>query len=191
MEEETLSRRAFFRGALKRTAKAVSERALPPPPHRIRPPGARPEKEFLALCTGCEDCAKACPHHAIFTLKETSGRDAGTPVMLPFERGCPMCEDYPCITACEPSALQPFAQRLWSFGKVHIDEKQCFTFRGPECGACGRLCPGESKALTFSRNRPQIAEADCVGCGLCIDACITMPKAIIFDEALPNSEEEP
>jgi ferredoxin len=29
----------------------------------LRPPGAIAEPDFLATCTRCGDCAKACPHH--------------------------------------------------------------------------------------------------------------------------------
>jgi len=147
-------------------------------PMRRRPPGAVPEAEFLAGCTACMACVEACPPRAIHTLAEGVRPGAGTPVMVPDARPCSMCEGFPCIAACEPAVLIPFEGTSWPLGSVVVDPTHCLPFRGPECGACQGLCPAGVEALRLQRGRPVIDEAQCVGCGLCIEACPTRPAAL-------------
>jgi ferredoxin-type protein NapG len=151
------------------------ERAFPA---RRRPPGAVVEATFLTLCTHCSDCASACPHAAIYSYNETAGVLAGTPVLLPDQRPCHMCEGFPCAVACEEGALIVPTQTTWPLGEVRLIEDRCITFAGPDCGACGSLCPTEAEALQLVRGRPAIDAAQCIGCGRCIEACPVLPKAI-------------
>jgi ferredoxin-type protein NapG len=174
------SRRAFFGKLLKRGARAATEQVaqrLPVLPTRRRPPGAVGPMAFLERCTKCLDCVTACPHHAIFTLA-AGATDEGTPVMMPDQRACEMCEGFPCAAACEPNALVVPEQTTVALGKVRIREDLCFTFRGPECGACAGWCPSDVDALAMRLNKPRVDEETCIGCGLCITACPTSPKAI-------------
>src|SRR6185503_21145699 len=55
--------------------RARGPRALPGDPW-LRPPGARPEAEFLAACTKCGKCVEACGANAIFLLPEPLGTPA-------------------------------------------------------------------------------------------------------------------
>ncbi|MCB9594394.1 MAG: 4Fe-4S dicluster domain-containing protein [Sandaracinaceae bacterium] len=166
---------------------AVEERLIPPPARpRRRPPGAVAEASFLALCTRCDACVDACPHDAIFTYVKTAGELARTPVMKPERRACPMCEGFPCAAACEPRALVVPRTRTVRLGTVRIVEDRCFTFLGPECGACGGLCPTAKPAIRFIGSQPRVVVEECVGCGLCIEACPTLPAAI---EILPLVED--
>lgn len=175
MGNKGLSRRALF-GAKRRTQRL---------PFRLRPPGARPEAEFLAMCTGCGDCVEACPHNAVHTLADWVRPGAGTPVMVPQERPCHMCEGFPCASSCpEGALLQPV--QSWSLGKVWIDPARCLPFQGPECGACAYLCPEGVEALRLIRDLPVLSEDACIGCGLCIAACPTEPKAIRMMEPEHN-----
>ena len=187
-------RRAWLRGLLPAAAEAVQsttqalaeaaapEPAAPPPPPRRRPPGAIAETEFLAACTACFDCVEACPENAIYTLAPRVTPGAGTPVLVPDNRACTMCEGFPCAAACGEGALIVPAELTWSLGVVRVNTAICLPYRGPECGACGRLCPHDVNALALRLGRPKIDEAACVGCGLCIEACPTTPKAL---ELLP------
>ena len=95
MNEDGVSRRGFIRPA----------RREPALPIRRRPPGALPEETFLARCTACGDCIKACPHNAIHVLAEWVKPGTGTPVMVPDSRACHMCEGFPCAAACGEGAL--------------------------------------------------------------------------------------
>ena len=175
-----LGRRNWLKNLLPQAVDTVATAVSQTLPKHLRPPGAVDEASFLALCTACNDCVLACPPRAIFTLNE--GLGAKTPVMAPDERACLMCDGWPCATACTTGALRVPTTPTVRFGTVSISRDHCFTFRGPECGACGGLCPGNLRAITFSRARPSVDEEACVGCGRCIDACPTSPKAIVFLE---------
>lgn len=176
----TLSRRQWLRSLLPSAVDAAAEVIEGQLRHYLRPPGAIREAAFLASCTRCLECVKACPHFSIFTLAAGAGLAAGTPVMAPGERPCHMCEGFPCAAACPEDAMEVPGGASWGLGSVHLITSSCFTFMGPECGACGGLCPGEVRAIRFVRQRPVVDSVACVGCGLCVEACPTNPKALVF-----------
>lgn len=147
-------------------------------PKRRRPPGAVPEAQFLQRCSACDRCVEACPHHSIFKLTSSVELGAGTPVMVPEQRACHLCEGFPCVQACPDSALLMSLTPNVNLGVARVDPDHCFVFRGPECGACANLCPNGIMALSLVRGRPAIDESLCVGCGLCITACPARPKGI-------------
>jgi len=182
-----MDRRSFFRNALDKGGKAVVKAADTSAKKQaarwIRPPYAISELEFLLACTRCGDCIEACPHDVIFPLSAKMGaKAAGTPALDLLNKGCHLCDNWPCVAACEPRALlQPEpdtdAPQLPKLAKVTIDEQVCLPFNGPECGACIDSCPAPG-ALTLDLCKPLISKDFCTGCGLCIEACITEPKAI-------------
>jgi len=141
-----------------------------------RPPGAIPERAFLAACTRCEDCITACPHGAIGRLPAAAGRAEETPAMDTSRAPCHLCEDLPCIAACETGALVPVPREEILLGAAWIEQSKCFAFQGPECGACAPACP--VGALTMSGTLPAIDPDVCNGCGLCRAACPVFGKAI-------------
>jgi len=72
---------------------------------RLRPPGAVPEEEFLGLCIKCGQCLQVCPYDSI-KLEDVDGRaSVGMAYIEPRERGCYLCEAFPCILACPSGAL--------------------------------------------------------------------------------------
>ena len=106
-----MNRREFFKTGFQKVSKTlveaadehVKQKAL----HWIRPPYALNELEFLLACTRCDKCIEACPHDVIFPLPARRGaRVTGTPAMNLLNKGCHLCEDWPCVTACEPGALK-------------------------------------------------------------------------------------
>jgi len=153
---------------------------------RIRPPYAQDELNFLLSCTRCDACVEACPHDVIFKLSGRLGAQvAGTPAMDLLNKGCHMCEDWPCVGACEANALQipeqleDDDQTLPFIARVTINTKTCLPYSGPECGACEYACPVPG-ALKWDMTRPVIDTEICTGCGLCREACIVSPGAVLI-----------
>ncbi len=151
----------------------------------IRPPFALEEPQFLARCTRCDDCIDACDYDVLFKLSPDHGRAAaGTPAMNLLHRGCRMCLDWPCVSACQPAALA-FADDTKDppavapkMATVTIDRQLCLPYLGPECGACADSCPVEGALEWQGGLKPRVNQDLCAGCALCREACIVDPKAV-------------
>ncbi len=181
---QKLSRRQFFQRSLKAATEASDQRSMEISKLWFRPPFAAPELRFLDLCTRCHDCLRVCPTGVIIPLDERYGRRAaGTPALDLVSNACLLCEDWPCVQACEPKALSIPDEAdeddipLGPMATALIDESSCLPFLGPECGACRDVCPVEG-AFRFLGIRPFVDWKHCVGCGLCRQACVTDPKSI-------------
>lgn len=177
-----IGRRALFRRAVAAPA------PRPPAPQWVRPPFALGEAGFLLACTRCDACIDACPHRIVFRLPKSAGLLAeGTPALDLLGGGCRLCEGWPCVAACAKGALGlPEAPEegeaeapppLPRLATARIDPSSCLPHLGPECGACADSCPVPG-ALVWQGTRPAIDPAACVGCGLCLAACITDPGSI-------------
>lgn len=184
-----MDRREFFRRGAGKVAETVikeaEERVAKRAKHWLRPPYALPELDFLLACTRCNACIEACPEQVIFPLASRLGADVtGTPALDLLNKGCLLCDDWPCVQSCEPAALrmvEPQAEESVSLpvlARVSIDTNTCLPFLGPECGACAGSCP-VPEALTWDSERPVINDEVCTGCALCRQACILEPKAIL------------
>ncbi|MDQ3696538.1 MAG: 4Fe-4S dicluster domain-containing protein [Gemmatimonadota bacterium] len=176
------SRRGFlvrgFAQALERAAGALSSSFLPA--SYIRPPGALPEAGFVAACTRCGDCGRACPVGAIITLPASAGFAGGTPALDLATTACIMCADMPCAAACPTDALTVPSDgwRGIRLGRLEIDESMCIAHRDVACGVCARVCPIGPAALALDeRGRPALGDA-CTGCGACVVACVTAPSSL-------------
>ena len=184
-----MDRRAFFGTAFRKTTqevvKRVDAKVEQDATRWIRPPFALAELEFLLSCTRCGDCVEACPYTVLFPLSARLGASVGeTPAMDLINKGCHLCEDWPCVNACEAGALvipetteDSDAPPLPMLALASINTTTCFPYSGPECGACESSCP-VSGALLWDQQRPYIDAEKCVGCGLCREACIVDPSAI-------------
>lgn len=183
-----MNRRGFFRTGVDKVTRVVLRemdgKADAMAAHWIRPPFALGELEFLLTCTRCDKCLQACPHNVIFLLPDRLGvKVAGTPALDLLHKGCHLCQDWPCVQACEPGALrfsetsdgeESAALRLAS---ITINPSVCLPYNGPECGACASSCPVPG-ALLWDGLKPRIDVDRCSGCGLCREACIAEPKAV-------------
>lgn len=188
-----MGRRSFFKTALQGLTKAIVSGVEMRAEHKasrwIRPPYAKPELEFLLLCTRCDKCRVACTPGVLFPLPPRTGAEvAATPVMDLLNKGCQMCEGWPCVAACEPRALvvldpqgQPRPVRL---ARIQMDTQHCLPYQGPECGACGSACPIPG-ALLWAGAKPSVNDALCTGCALCREVCPTQPKAVIVKPLPP------
>lgn len=131
----------------------------------LRPPGAVPESMFLDRCTRCGDCAKACPHSAVTVHPRN-----GFPILLPDQTPCYLCDDVPCIAACETDALVA-VQHIEDIhmGLAVVSPKACTAEQG--CNACVSQCPTHALSMDFDVFRVIVSESRCVGCGICEYTC--------------------
>jgi ferredoxin-type protein NapG len=147
----------------------------------FRPPGAAPEVAFVAACTRCGDCIDVCPVHAIVKAPANAGLAAGTPYIDPALQACVVCADMPCAAACATGALV-VPPDLWAsvhMGVLELDPERCITFQGQSCGVCARACPVGERALALDeRGQPILKPEGCVGCGVCVTACVTTPSSL-------------
>jgi len=189
-----MDRREFFKRGLGRAAekavKIVDDKVAQRAVRWIRPPFAIPELEFLLACTRCDACIKACPYDVIFPLSPSNGAEVmNSPALDLLNKGCHLCDDWPCVNACETGALKmvvpepdneqelAVVSQLPKLAKVRIDEDTCLPYLGPECGACASACSVEG-ALLWQMERPTINEEICTGCAMCREACITSPNSV-------------
>lgn len=177
------TRRNFFRIGAHETIAAVEQAAeelfqstspqTPEAPAFLRPPGALSEPEFLATCTRCDECIKVCPKWAIRKAgSELGEHNDGTPIILPETNPCWLCEDLPCITACEPGALLPLTSREEvRMGTAVVDEGSCYSAQGSICESCQERCPLRPRAITVRFGELPAVKDHCTGCGICAYLC--------------------
>jgi len=202
--DEHISRRELLRGRflggfLRRAGHAVADGlapVMPPgddetpaslPAHEspryrqsfpvLRPPGAIAEDAFLDGCTKCNACVEACPHDAITHAPLRFRRAAGTPMIDPIKSPCRMCEDFPCIAACEPNVLQMSMPK--TMGIARIDNFTCLAHTGSFCTVCSEHCPVDG-AIEIPNGKPRIIEETCTGCGVCQHVCPAPANAVLL-----------
>lgn len=176
------ARRDFFRDAFGRWVEQLLDdtRVKMSPKQYLRPPGALPEVAFLAACTRCSECVAVCPPKAILRVPADGGLAAGTPYIMPTLQPCVVCSDLPCVAACPTEALT-LPVRGWDgyrMGVLELVPERCITFNGAACSACAEACPvGEQALVIDEAGHPVIRAEGCVGCGVCVRACVTLPSS--------------
>jgi ferredoxin-type protein NapG len=59
--------------------------------------------------------------------------------------------------------------------------ERCVTFSKTTCRACADACPIGERALSIDDNGHPVLRAEgCVGCGVCVRACITAPSSFLL-----------
>jgi len=149
----------------------------------LRPPGAKTEDAFLASCVRCGQCVEACPPGALHLATIHEGLSLGTPYFRPEVQPCNLCighETLECIRVCPSGALGPVeSHAAIDIGEAVLDRETCFAWNGVTCRACWHACPFPNKAVVFDRmGRATIDEDGCIGCGLCVVACLSDPKSL-------------
>lgn len=138
----------------------------------LRPPGALQESRFLSVCTQCTDCQEACPYDSIRRLGPEFGDAAGTPAIVASESPCYLCEDMPCIAACEPQALLPVTRSDVRMGTAEVHLDRCYLSRNQPCDYCVVRCPIGEAAIRFdAEGLPEVVGDRCTGCGVCAYLC--------------------
>jgi MauM/NapG family ferredoxin protein len=182
-EDSHLNRKGFFKEIFSFLGRGVSSkveskltRLLDAP---LRPPGALEELEFLSACTRCAQCVPACPYSAIKRLPISAGVSANTPYIDPQVEACHLCEDFPCIAACDDGALLHTTPEQTRMGVAEINPEGCVSHAENQvCTLCYDVCPFPETAITMDQDFfPQLLEG-CTGCGQCQKRCPTVPKGI-------------
>lgn len=139
----------------------------------LRPPGSVEEHEFLARCIRCQRCAEVCETDAIRLAPRAAGATAYTPYIVAETSACDLC--LACGDACPTGAIAILRDKADArMGTAIVDKRLCVSHNGTGvCGACFTICPLKGKAITQgAHNAPTINDENCVGCGLCEEACI-------------------
>jgi len=154
-------------------------------PDYLRPPGARPSDDFLAACIRCGQCVEACPTQILELAHADAGVALGTPYLEPRTNPCDLCEGHEgmrCIEVCPTAALRPVARREdVRMGLAVIDCATCFAWIGVSCRACWHACPFRDIAIKLDELGRAVVLDGCVGCGLCVHACLTEEPAIVVE----------
>lgn len=162
-------------------------------PAMIRPPGAVPENDFLALCVRCGECMHACPTNSLQPLGLEAGLSAFfSPVITPRRGPCePRCTA--CGRVCPTGAIPflPVAEKLNAkVGTARISRQKCLAWElEKKCLICDEVCPFDAvefRKLPGMRIAvPFVAENKCGGCGFCEHHCpVRAAPAIVVEPML-------
>jgi len=193
-EPVDLSKRAMLGAAAAGVAGLAMARANPLArgsryhPRLIRPPGARPEREFLARCTACGLCMKVCPTGGLQPVLTEAGLEGlWTPRLVPSigycEYSCNLCGQVCPTGAIEPLTVE--AKQKVKIGLAAFDITRCIPYAyGRDCMVCEEHCPAPEKAIYSlevviqDRNgqpktvkQPHVDPDLCIGCGVCEYKC--------------------
>jgi MauM/NapG family ferredoxin protein len=166
----------------------LGESGVRPNPALIRPPGARPEEEFLQLCVRCGECMKVCLTGGLQpTWLEAGLEGLWSPRLVPrmgyCEYNCTLCGQVCPTHAIE--RLLPEEKKKLRIGLAVIDPSRCLPYAfQTNCIVCEEHCPTPRKAIWFEERevlthsgerrrvkQPHVDIELCIGCGICETKC--------------------
>jgi len=200
-ESISLSRRQFVAtlsaGVLLPPVLGVRTTATRPNPELIRPPGARPEKEFLQRCVRCAECIQVCIGNALQpSLLQAGVEGIFSPRLVArggyCEFNCTLCGQV-CPTGAI-RALSLVEKHGMKIGHAWFDRNICLPYgKGIPCIVCEEHCPTPEKAIKFRTasvlndrgdriavKQPYIVDELCIGCGICETKCPLPGRAGIY-----------
>jgi len=172
----------------------------------IRPPGARPEPEFLDRCIRCHECVRVCSTSGRFlqpSFLEGGLEALWTPIGVARYGYC----EYSCIMCtqvCPTEAIHKLdeeTKKKTIIGLAFIDRDRCIPwYKNENCIVCEEQCPVHDKAIELRDEkvihwdgserlvkRPYVIENLCIGCGICETKCPIEGKSAIF--VTPQNEQ--
>jgi MauM/NapG family ferredoxin protein len=176
-------------------------------PLLIRPPGARPEREFLERCIKCGECMKVCITNGLQpTLLEAGLEGIWSPVLVPRQGYC----EYRCTLCgqvCPTGAIRKMSlgeKNKIKIGLAMIDKGRCLPWaHATACIVCEEVCPTPKKAIwleeTKVRDRngrnvvvqqPCVDLELCIGCGICETKCPVGSRAAIYVTSIGESRSK-
>lgn len=195
----SIERRQWLRAVLTGVGAAVITRSdlsypfsnagtgLVPPTDLIRPPGARPEIDFLSRCIRCGACMKACPTNTLQPLGLDAGAAAfSSPKVIPRRGPCdPACNA--CGQVCPTGAIHALSldEKRWAkIGTAQILRHRCLAWEyDKKCLVCDEVCPYDAISLKRVEGIrdvvPFVDETRCAGCGFCEHHCPVQHQAAI------------
>ncbi len=182
-------------------------------PRLVRPPGARPESDFLAKCIRCGQCMRVCPNNALHpTLLESGLEGIWSPILIARIGYCePTCTL--CGQVCPTGAIEELTVRekvgdekiaANCIGTAFIDRGRCLPWAmGRPCIVCEEWCPTSPKAIYLKEEtvinqkgeevkvkQPYVEPDLCTGCGACEYACPVINQAAIYITSIGESRSD-
>lgn len=200
-EGVSLSRRQFLAtlsaGVLLPPVLAVRTITAGQNPELIRPPGARPETEFLQRCVRCAECIQVCIGNALQPSLLQSGIEGIFSPRLVARTGycefnCTLCGQVcPTGAISELSLTEKHAMKI---GHAWFDRNICLPYaKGIPCIVCEEHCPTPDKAIKFrpavvlndrgikvTVKQPYIVDELCIGCGICETKCPLPGRSAVY-----------
>ncbi len=174
------SRRNVLQGAVALVGLAVWGKFTPAASKTVRPPGAIHEPLFSVLCARCGNCSAICPTELLQPDKKDSLPQAV------FDPAWCKIDCISCTKSCPSGALRPLTveeKKTHKIGLAEVRFEHCLLGIDRECSICVRECPVAAIDLIWSEAEylsiPTVSNDFCNGCGRCVIACPTQPKAII------------
>ena len=169
-ESGGMSRRGLLRILGGREVKPVPLPDIPLP----KPPWARDNRSFLALCDRCNLCRDVCPERVIRPLASPDQVLNGIAVLSLDYGQCTFCGQ--CVDVCPTGALdRELGQKIQARAKV---SGQCARALGTPCDICADSCPEQAISLE-DRAEPFIDNERCSGCGECALSCYSRALTIV------------
>jgi len=182
-------------------------------PRLVRPPGARPESDFLAKCIRCGQCMRVCPNNALHpTFMEAGLEGMWSPILIARIGYCePTCTL--CGQVCPTGAIEELTVKekvgdektaANCIGTAFIDRGRCLPWAmGRPCIVCEEWCPTTPKAIYLKEEtvinqkgeevkvkQPYVEPDLCTGCGACEYACPVINKAAIYITSIGESRSD-
>ncbi|MCA1933642.1 MAG: 4Fe-4S dicluster domain-containing protein, partial [Calditerrivibrio sp.] len=170
-------------------------------PDLIRPPGSKPESEFLSTCIRCGACMKVCPENFLQPAFIEAGIEG---LWTPIGKGnfgyclynCNLCGQ-----VCPTGAIKKLSidsKKKFVIGTAYFDKNRCLPYAfETNCMVCEEHCPTSPKAIYFKEiktlkyngeyiilKQPHINPEQCIGCGICQYKCPVEDKPAIYITAI-------